>query len=101
MKLFFPSDCLFCTIVLKLWQEEIKFLKWFRILTFYEQVVPFTPSAGVLEWVNGTLPLGGYLIGRSVKERQVLLHNFLIFLSLKQLIHVVNQLSQKLLREST
>ncbi|KAF7136371.1 hypothetical protein RHSIM_Rhsim08G0157900 [Rhododendron simsii] len=27
------------------------------------QVVPFTPSAGVLEWVNGTLPLGEYLIG--------------------------------------
>jgi len=66
-----------------------------------KQVVPFTPSAGVLEWVNGTLPLGEYLIGRSVKERQVLLHNFLFFLSLKQLIHVVNQLSQKLLGEST
>ncbi|KAK7350621.1 hypothetical protein VNO77_09440 [Canavalia gladiata] len=27
------------------------------------KVVPFTPSAGVLEWVNGTLPLGEYLIG--------------------------------------
>ncbi|CAK7328913.1 unnamed protein product [Dovyalis caffra] len=27
------------------------------------EVVPFTPSAGVLEWVNGTLPLGEYLIG--------------------------------------
>lgn len=35
---------------------------------FMKQVVPFTPSAGVLEWVNGTLPLGEYLIGRSVKE---------------------------------
>lgn len=32
-----------------------------------KQVVPFTPSAGVLEWVNGTLPLGEYLTGRSVK----------------------------------
>lgn len=31
-----------------------------------KQVVPFTPSAGVLEWVNGTLPLGEYLTGRSV-----------------------------------
>lgn len=31
------------------------------------QVVPFTPSAGVLEWVNGTFPLGEYLIGRLVK----------------------------------
>ncbi|KAK4479330.1 hypothetical protein RD792_014842 [Penstemon davidsonii] len=29
------------------------------------QVVPFTPSAGVLEWVNGTFPLGDYLIGSS------------------------------------
>lgn len=29
-------------------------------------MVPFTPSAGVLEWVNGTVPLGEYLIGRSV-----------------------------------
>ncbi|KAL6583807.1 hypothetical protein OROMI_003096 [Orobanche minor] len=29
------------------------------------KVVPFTPSAGVLEWVNGTLPLGEYLIGSS------------------------------------
>ncbi|CAN1347706.1 Serine/threonine-protein kinase ATM [Linum perenne] len=27
------------------------------------KVVPFTPSAGVLEWVNGTLPVGEYLIG--------------------------------------
>ncbi|KAJ7956242.1 Serine/threonine-protein kinase ATM [Quillaja saponaria] len=27
------------------------------------KVVPFTPSAGILEWVNGTLPLGEYLIG--------------------------------------
>ncbi|XP_052181201.1 serine/threonine-protein kinase ATM isoform X3 [Diospyros lotus] len=27
------------------------------------KVVPFTPSAGVLEWVNGTFPLGEYLIG--------------------------------------
>ncbi|XP_023765032.1 serine/threonine-protein kinase ATM isoform X1 [Lactuca sativa] len=27
------------------------------------KVVPFTPSAGVLEWVNGTLPLGEYLTG--------------------------------------
>jgi len=48
-----------------------------------KQVVPFTPSAGVLEWVNGTLPLGEYLIGRSVKERQVLLHNSLFFSSMK------------------
>ncbi|KAM2231260.1 hypothetical protein ACFX1S_015569 [Malus domestica] len=30
------------------------------------KVVPFTPSAGVLEWVNGSLPLGEYLIGRPV-----------------------------------
>ncbi|KAM7471307.1 hypothetical protein LguiA_009490 [Lonicera macranthoides] len=28
-----------------------------------DAVVPFTPSAGVLEWVNGTVPLGEYLIG--------------------------------------
>ncbi|KVH98208.1 Armadillo-type fold [Cynara cardunculus var. scolymus] len=28
-----------------------------------DAVVPFTPSAGVLEWVNGTLPLGEYLTG--------------------------------------
>ncbi|CAI0398621.1 unnamed protein product, partial [Linum tenue] len=28
-----------------------------------DAVVPFTPSAGVLEWVNGTLPVGEYLIG--------------------------------------
>ncbi|XP_020405742.1 serine/threonine-protein kinase ATM isoform X6 [Zea mays] len=27
------------------------------------KVVPFTPSAGVVEWVNGTVPLGDYLIG--------------------------------------
>ncbi|XP_017218492.1 serine/threonine-protein kinase ATM [Daucus carota subsp. sativus] len=32
-----------------------------RIRTY--KVVPFTPSAGVLEWVNGTVPLGEYLIG--------------------------------------
>ncbi|CAH9111684.1 unnamed protein product [Cuscuta epithymum] len=32
-----------------------------RIHTY--KVVPFTPSAGVLEWVNGTVPLGEYLIG--------------------------------------
>ncbi|CAA7402290.1 unnamed protein product [Spirodela intermedia] len=29
------------------------------------KVVPFTPSAGVLEWVNQTVPLGEYLIGSS------------------------------------
>ncbi|XP_056686258.1 serine/threonine-protein kinase ATM isoform X2 [Spinacia oleracea] len=29
------------------------------------KVVPFTPSAGILEWVDGTLPLGEYLIGSS------------------------------------
>ncbi|XP_047965261.1 serine/threonine-protein kinase ATM [Salvia hispanica] len=29
------------------------------------KVVPFTPSAGVLEWVDGTLPLGDYLVGSS------------------------------------
>ncbi|CAI6002505.1 unnamed protein product [Closterium sp. NIES-65] len=28
------------------------------------KVVPFTPSAGLLEWVDGTLPLGEYLLGR-------------------------------------
>lgn len=27
------------------------------------KVIPFTPSAGVLEWVDGTIPLGEYLIG--------------------------------------
>ncbi|XP_031496138.1 serine/threonine-protein kinase ATM isoform X2 [Nymphaea colorata] len=32
-----------------------------RIRTY--KVVPFTPSAGVLEWVNGTVPLGEYLLG--------------------------------------
>ncbi|KAJ8427336.1 hypothetical protein Cgig2_030601 [Carnegiea gigantea] len=31
-----------------------------------DAVVPFTPSAGVIEWVDGTLPLGEYLIGRPV-----------------------------------
>ncbi|KAG0604904.1 hypothetical protein M758_9G018000 [Ceratodon purpureus] len=29
------------------------------------KVVPFTPSAGVLEWVDGTIPLGEYLLGSS------------------------------------
>ncbi|KAM1295462.1 hypothetical protein ACFX2H_015262 [Malus domestica] len=33
------------------------------------KVVPFTPSAGVLEWVNGTLPLGEYLIGSTRNGR--------------------------------
>nr|CAB3472554.1 unnamed protein product [Digitaria exilis] len=28
-----------------------------------DAVVPFTPSAGVVEWVNGTVPLGDYLLG--------------------------------------
>ncbi|WVZ71912.1 hypothetical protein U9M48_020441, partial [Paspalum notatum var. saurae] len=28
-----------------------------------DAVVPFTPSAGVVEWVNGTVPLGEYLLG--------------------------------------
>ncbi|KAH7439431.1 hypothetical protein KP509_04G060500 [Ceratopteris richardii] len=27
------------------------------------KVIPFTPSAGVLEWVDGTMPLGDYLLG--------------------------------------
>ncbi|KAM2033380.1 hypothetical protein ACFX1T_015278 [Malus domestica] len=33
------------------------------------KVVPFTPSAGVLEWVNGSLPLGEYLIGSTRNGR--------------------------------
>lgn len=41
--------------------------KTFSFIAFVGQVVPFTPSAGVLEWVNGTFPLGEYLIGRLVK----------------------------------
>ncbi|BAS69975.1 Os01g0106700 [Oryza sativa Japonica Group] len=28
-----------------------------------DAVVPFTPSAGVVEWVNGTVPLAEYLVG--------------------------------------
>lgn len=47
---------------------------------FMKQVVPFTPSAGVLEWVNGTLPLGEYLIGRSVKERHFTAQFFVLFI---------------------
>uniref|UniRef100_A0A0D9Y262 Serine/threonine-protein kinase ATM n=1 Tax=Oryza glumipatula TaxID=40148 RepID=A0A0D9Y262_9ORYZ len=35
-----------------------------RIRTY--KVVPFTPSAGVVEWVNGTVPLAEYLVGRPV-----------------------------------
>ncbi|KAF3329020.1 serine/threonine-protein kinase ATM [Carex littledalei] len=27
------------------------------------KVVPFTPSAGLVEWVNGTIPIGEYLLG--------------------------------------
>ncbi len=29
------------------------------------QIVPFTPFAGLLEWVEQTLPLGDYLMGPS------------------------------------
>ncbi|XP_073048604.1 serine/threonine-protein kinase ATM isoform X27 [Primulina eburnea] len=36
-----------------------------RLIIRTYKVVPFTPSAGVLEWVNGTVPLGEYLIGSS------------------------------------
>ncbi|KAJ1684822.1 hypothetical protein LUZ63_016212 [Rhynchospora breviuscula] len=32
-----------------------------RIRTY--KVVPFTPSAGLVEWVDGTVPLGEYLLG--------------------------------------
>ncbi|KAF7141007.1 hypothetical protein RHSIM_Rhsim06G0124500 [Rhododendron simsii] len=49
----------------------LTFLKTIRVLSkmFYfdslviSRVGPFTPNASVLEWVNGTLPLGEYLIG--------------------------------------
>ncbi|XVE54961.1 hypothetical protein DITRI_Ditri03aG0123000 [Diplodiscus trichospermus] len=34
-----------------------------RLVIRTYKVVPFTPSAGVIEWVDGTLPLGDYLIG--------------------------------------
>ncbi|KAL1153771.1 hypothetical protein V6Z11_A09G199000 [Gossypium hirsutum] len=34
-----------------------------RLVIRTYKVVPFTPSAGVIEWVDGTLPLGEYLIG--------------------------------------
>lgn len=29
----------------------------------FAQVVPFSPAAGLLEWVEDTVPLGGYLLG--------------------------------------
>ena len=32
------------------------------------QVVPFSPAAGLLEWVEDTLPLSDYLTGRSRLE---------------------------------
>ncbi|XP_022767135.1 serine/threonine-protein kinase ATM isoform X5 [Durio zibethinus] len=34
-----------------------------RLVIRTYKVVPFTPSAGVIEWVDGTLPLGEYLTG--------------------------------------
>uniref|UniRef100_R7WG20 Serine/threonine-protein kinase ATM n=1 Tax=Aegilops tauschii TaxID=37682 RepID=R7WG20_AEGTA len=37
-----------------------------------DAVVPFTPSAGVVEWVNRTVPLGDYLLDRPV------MHHFFI-----------------------
>lgn len=36
-----------------------------------DQVVPFTPAAGLLEWVEDTVPLSEYLIG---KDRQTGAH---------------------------
>lgn len=38
------------------------------MLGFLDKVVPFTPSAGVLEWVDGTIPLGEYLLGGYVSS---------------------------------
>ncbi|KAK2663729.1 hypothetical protein Ddye_002303 [Dipteronia dyeriana] len=44
-----------------LWNHRDTWKRRLGIRTY--KVVPFTPSAGVLEWVDGTLPLGEYLIG--------------------------------------
>eukprot|EP00850_Spirogloea_muscicola_P022712 SM000308S11822 [mRNA] locus=s308:82698:105864:+ [translate_table: standard] len=38
------------------------------------KVVPFTPSAGILEWVDGTVTLGEYLLGRSEKNKRKAFH---------------------------
>lgn len=46
--------------------ETVDCIVFSIVFLLMKQVVPFTPSAGVLEWVNGTVPLGEYLIGRSV-----------------------------------
>ncbi|KAK1356352.1 hypothetical protein POM88_049608 [Heracleum sosnowskyi] len=52
----------FFGLVITFLQNHMDTWKWrLRIRTY--KVVPFTPSAGVLEWVNGTVPLGEYLIG--------------------------------------
>jgi hypothetical protein len=51
----------------------------FWLLSPLTQVVPFTPSAGVVEWVNGTVPLGDYLIGRSLYTwSQILYVNYIL-----------------------
>uniref|UniRef100_K3WAJ2 non-specific serine/threonine protein kinase n=1 Tax=Globisporangium ultimum (strain ATCC 200006 / CBS 805.95 / DAOM BR144) TaxID=431595 RepID=K3WAJ2_GLOUD len=37
-----------------------------RLLTY--KVVPLSPIAGVLEWVDNTIPWGSYLVGRTAKR---------------------------------
>ncbi|XVF54114.1 hypothetical protein PTKIN_Ptkin05aG0154900 [Pterospermum kingtungense] len=44
-----------------LWNHRDTWKRRLVIRTY--KVVPFTPSAGVIEWVDGTLPLGEYLTG--------------------------------------
>lgn len=36
---------------------------WLRALAM--QVVPFSPASGLLEWVEDTMPLADYLIGKN------------------------------------
>lgn len=57
----FPAQisCMYIFSSFKFLDETVPFYQYLIL-----QVVPFTPSAGILEWVDRTIPLGEYLLGR-------------------------------------
>lgn len=41
-----------------------------RLLMRTYNVLPLSPCAGVVQWVEGTVPLGTYLIGATGSEKE-------------------------------
>ena len=54
----------FCIVFIHHFHLTLHWIGLRRIASRTNKVVPLSPEAGVLEWVNGTAPLGSFLLDR-------------------------------------